>query len=125
MTLRAVSAVLGSGCGSLGAFGQHPPDVFIRRVEEPVKGSVLRRVELPQIKVPLLTREDPTDEHYLDYINKPDWFVTRDWMHVCNPVTSFSSPHDRPVSFQDISRMGGPDRNSGAAAHSGWRGSVM
>src|SRR3954466_9208257 len=46
-------------------------------------------------------------------------------MHVCSPVTSPLLPHDRPVSFQDVSRVGGPDRNSGAATHSGSRGSVM
>src|SRR3954467_7109620 len=50
---------------------------------------------------------------------------TRDWMQVFSPVTSSSLPHDRPVSFQDISRVGGPDLNSGAATHSGSRGSVM
>ena len=75
-------------------------------VEEPAEGLMLRRVELPQIKIPLLAREDPADEHNLDYINKPIGLFTRDWMHVCNPVTSFSSPHDRPVSFQDTSRVG-------------------
>ena len=36
---------------------------------------MLRRVELPQIKIPLLAWEDPVDEHNLDYINKPDWLV--------------------------------------------------
>src|SRR3954469_648904 len=50
---------------------------------------------------------------------------TRDWMQVCSLVTSSSLPHDRPVSFQDISRVGGPDRNLGAATHFGSRGSVM
>src|SRR3954470_19977407 len=50
---------------------------------------------------------------------------TRDWMQVCNPVTSSSFPHDRPVSFQDMSRVGGPDLNSGAATHFGSRGLVM
>src|SRR3954462_12761866 len=75
MTLRAVSAVLGSGCGGLGAFGQHLPDVFIRRVEEPIEGLVLRRVEFPQSKIPLLAWEDPADEHNLDYIDMLDWLV--------------------------------------------------
>src|SRR3954464_6001072 len=50
---------------------------------------------------------------------------TKNWMHVCNPVTSSSLPHDRPVSFQDMSRVGGPDLNSGAATHFGSLGSVM
>src|SRR3954465_2920583 len=46
-------------------------------------------------------------------------------MHFCSPVTSPLLPHDRPVSFQDVSCVGGPDRNSGAATHLGSRGSVM
>ena len=50
---------------------------------------------------------------------------TRDWMHFCSPVTSYSSPHDKPVSFQDVSHIGGPDQNSGVAIHFGSRGSVM
>ena len=31
---------------------------------------MLGRVELPQAEIPLLAREDPADEHDLDYINK-------------------------------------------------------
>src|SRR3954465_13176156 len=50
---------------------------------------------------------------------------TRDWMQVFSPVTSSSLPHDRPVSFQDTSRVGGPDLNSGATTHSGSHDSVM
>ena len=33
---------------------------------------MLRRVELPQIKILLLAREDPADEHNLDYIDELD-----------------------------------------------------
>ena len=36
---------------------------------------MLRRIELPQIEVPLLTREDPADEHNLDYIDKLELLV--------------------------------------------------
>ena len=75
MTLRAESAILGSGCGSLGALEQHLPDIFVHRVEEPAQSSVLRRVELPQIEVPFLTRKDPVDEHDLDYIDKLELLV--------------------------------------------------
>ena len=70
MTLRAESAILGSGCGSLGALEKHLPGIFVCHVEEPAQSSVLRRVELPQIEGPLLTREDPADEHNLDYVDK-------------------------------------------------------
>ncbi len=62
MTLRAESAILGSRCGSLGTLEKHLPDIFVRRVEEPAQSLVLRRVELPQIEGPLLTREDPVDD---------------------------------------------------------------
>ena len=70
MTLRAESAILGSGCGNLGALEKHLPCIFVRRVEEPAQSSVPRRVELPQVESPLLTREDPADEHNLDYVDK-------------------------------------------------------
>ena len=49
---------------------------------------------------------------------------TRDWMHVCSPVTSFLLPHDWPVSFQDVSRIGAPDLNSGVAAQVVSRGTL-
>src|SRR3954465_15767707 len=75
ITLRAVSAILRGGCGGLGTFGQHLPDVFMRRVEEPTEGLVLRRVKFPQSKIPFLAREDQANEHDLDYIDKPDWLV--------------------------------------------------
>src|SRR3954463_5999980 len=75
VTLRAVSVIFGGGCGALDAFGQHLPDVFIHRVEEPTKGLVLRQVEFPQSKIPLLAREDPANEHDLDHIDQPDWLV--------------------------------------------------
>ena len=74
-TLRAESAILGSGCGSLGALEQHPPGLFLRSVEEPVQGLVLRRIELHQIESPLLARENPADEHDLDYVDKLELLV--------------------------------------------------
>ena len=86
---------------------------------------MLRRVELTQIKIPLLAREDPADEHNLDYINKPDWLVHQGLDASLQPGHLFFVTHERPVSFQDISRVGGPDRNSGAATHSGSHGSMM
>ena len=75
MTLRAESAILGSGCGGLGALEKHLPGIFVRRVEEPAQSSVLRRVELPQVESPLLTREDPADKHNLDYVDKFELLV--------------------------------------------------
>ena len=57
---------------------KHLPGIFIRRVEEPAQSSMLRRVELPQVESPLLTREDPADEHNLDYIDKFELLVHQD-----------------------------------------------
>ena len=55
---------------NLGALEKHLPGIFVRCVEEPGQSLVLGWVEFPQIKSPLLTREDPTEEHDLDYGDK-------------------------------------------------------
>ena len=73
--LRAESVIFGSGCGSLGALEQHLPGLFVRSVEKPAQGLVLCRIELPHIEVPLLARENPADEHDLDYIDKLELVV--------------------------------------------------
>ena len=73
--MRAESAILGSGCGGLGALEKHLPGIFVRRVEEPTQSSMLRRVELPQVESPLLTRENQVDEHNLDYVDKFELLV--------------------------------------------------
>ena len=75
LTLRAESAIFGSGCGSLGALEQHLPRIFVRSVEEPAQGLVLCRIKLPQTKGPLLAREDPADEHDLDYVDELELLV--------------------------------------------------
>ena len=41
------------------------------------------------------------------------------------PSSSTDEPHDKPFSFQEVSRVGNPDQNSGAVAHLASRGSVM
>ena len=74
-TLRDESAIFGSGCGSLGAFEQHLPGIFVRSIEEPAQGLVLCQIKLPQIEVPFLTRKDPADEHDLDYVDKLELLV--------------------------------------------------
>ena len=75
LTLRAKSAIFGSGCGSLGALEQHLPGIFVRSVKEPAQGLVLRRIKLPQAEGPLLAREDPADEHDLDYVDKLELLI--------------------------------------------------
>ena len=74
-TLRAESAIFGSGCKSLGALEQHLPDIFVHSVEEPAQSLVLRRIELPHVEAPSLAREDPADEHDLDYVDKLELLV--------------------------------------------------
>ena len=63
------------GGGDLGTFEQHPPGIFVSCVEEPVQSSVLRWVELPQVELPLLAREDPAVEHDLDHVDKFELLV--------------------------------------------------
>ena len=69
LALRAESAILGSGRVNLGALEKHLPGIFVHCVEEPGQSLVLGRVEFPQVKIPSLTREDPTEEHDLDYVD--------------------------------------------------------
>ena len=74
-TLRAESTIFSSGCGSFGALEQHLPGIFVRSVEEPAQGSVLGQIKLPQFEGPLLARENPADEHDLDYVDKLELLV--------------------------------------------------
>ena len=46
-------------------------------------------------------------------------------MQVWSPVSSTEEPQDRPFSFQEVSHVGIPDQNLGAATQLGSRGSVM
>ena len=46
-------------------------------------------------------------------------------MQVWSPVSSTEEPQDKPFSFQEVSRVGIPDRNLGAATQLESRGSVM
>ena len=44
-------------------------------VKELGQSLVLGRVELPQVEGPSLTREDPAEEHDLDYVDKLNLLV--------------------------------------------------
>ena len=70
MALCVESAVLGKGRRYLGALEQHLPDILVRRIKELSQRLVLGRVEHPQIEYPSLTREDPAEEHDMDYVDK-------------------------------------------------------
>ena len=123
--LRVESAILGSGCGGLGALEKHLPGIFVRRVEEPAQSSVPRRVELPQVESPLLTREDPMNEPNLDYVDKFE-IPVHQGLDACleSGQLSFFTPRQAHL-FPGGEPRRGSDRNSGAATHSGSRGSVM
>ena len=47
----------------------------MRCVKEPGRSLVLGRVELPHIEAPSLARENPADEHDLDYVDKLELLV--------------------------------------------------
>ena len=94
-------------------------------VEVPVQSSVLGRVELPQVESPLLAREDPADEHDLDYVDEFELLVH----HVLNTCLE-SGQLSRTTPGQALLLPGGEpcgDARSelGAAAHLGSRSSVM
>ena len=74
-TLRVESVIFGSGCGSLGALEQHPPGIFLHSVEEPAQSLVLHQIELPHVETPSLARENPANEHDLDYVDKLELLV--------------------------------------------------
>ena len=46
-------------------------------------------------------------------------------IHFWSPSSSVVAPQDRPLSFQEVSRVGIPNQNSGAAAQLASHGSVM
>ena len=75
MALRAESMILSNGGRDRGALEQHPPGIFMSRVEESIQSSVLRRIELPQGKLLLLAREYPANEHNLDYVDKLELLI--------------------------------------------------
>ena len=53
------------------------------------------------------------------------FLFTSFWIQAWSPVSSSELPHSKPFSFQEVSCVGIPDLNSGAAAHVGSRGSVI
>ena len=70
--LCAESMVLGGGRRYYSGLEQHLLDVFVRSVEELSQRLVFGRIKLPHIGCPSLTRDDPVEEHDLDYVDKLD-----------------------------------------------------
>ena len=115
MALCAESAVLSEGRRYLGTLEQHPLDVLVRRVVELSQRLVLGRVELSQIECPSLTRENPAEEHDLDHIDELDFLAHHVPDAGLESVQLYRRTQDRPFSFQEVRRVGIPDRNLGAA----------
>ena len=124
-TLRAESAIFGSGCRSFGALEQHPPGLFVRSVEEPAQGSVLGRIKLPQFEGPLLARENPADEHDLEYVDKLELLVHQGLETGLESGQLLRTTPKQALLFPGGELQGMPDLNLGPAAHLGSCGSVM
>ena len=86
---------------------------------------MLRRVELPQVEGPSLTREDQADEHNLDYVDKLELLVHQLLDAGLESGQLLRITPNPATLFPGGKRVGMPDLNSGAAAQSGSRGSVM
>ena len=125
LALRAESAILSNRGRDLDTFEQHPPGVFMSRVEEPIQSSMMRRIELPQGELPLLAWEYPADEHNLDYVDKLELLVH----HVLN--TCFESGQlFRTTPGQALLFPGGEPHGDARSeleghCHAGSRGSVI
>ena len=114
-TLRAESAIFGSGCGSLDALEQHLPDLFVRSVEEPIQSPVLRRIKLPHIEAPSLARENLAAEHDLDYVDEFELLVH----HVLNTCVE-SGQLSRTTPGQALLLPGGEPRPKAWAQGARW-----
>ena len=65
------------------------------------------------------------DEHDLDYVDKLELLVHQLLDAGLESGQLLRITPSPATLFQEVSRVGMPDLNSGAAAHSGSRGSVM
>ena len=72
-----------------------------------------------------LAGSDPANEHDLDHVDKLDVLVLHAFDAGLESGQLRRFAQDRPFLSQEDSRMGAPDRNSGAAAQLALRGSVM
>ena len=94
-------------------------------VEEPGQSLVLGRVKLPQVKSPSLTREDPVEEHDLDYVDKLNLLVHQVSDAGLESGHLFQTTPQQGRLFPRCEPVGMPGWNSGAAAHSWSRGSMI
>ena len=83
------------------------------------------RDEFPQIECPPLARQYQAMSMTWITLTSFMFLSFMPLTQVMSPVSSADSPHNRPFYSQEVSRIGVPDRNSGAAAQLASRGSVM
>ena len=57
------------------ALEEQRPGIFVSCSEEPLQGLVSPRIKLPKGALSALAREDPANQHHLDYIDKFDVLV--------------------------------------------------
>ena len=112
LALRAESAILGSGRGNLSTLEYHLPGILVSCVKEPVQSLVLGRVKLPQVEGPLLTREDPADEHDLHYVDEFELLAH----HVLDTCLE-SGQLSRTTPGQALLLLGGEPRGKRRAYH--------
>ena len=75
-------AIFNCGWWYLVGLEEHLPDVFMHHAKELSQPLVYVRVELPQIASSSLARKNPTEEHNLDNVDKPD-FLARHVLDAC------------------------------------------
>ena len=117
--------VLGYERRYFGGLEQHLPLVFVLHAVEPLERLVFGRENSHRLKDSLwqgrirrtsMTWITLTSLMFLSFIPL---------MQLMNPVSSEDSPHNRPFCSQEVSRIGVPDRNSGATTQLASHGSVM
>ena len=118
-------AVLGCWRRCFGGLEQHLPCAFVRHVVELLERPVLGWDELPQIDCPPLAGQDPANKHDLDQVDKLDVLVLHAFDACLESGQLCRIAPGPAILFQEVSRMGAPDRNSGVAAQLAPRGLVM
>ena len=118
-------AVLGCGRRYFGGLEKHLPCAFMRHVVELPERLVFGRDELPQIECLHLAGQNPANEHDLDHVDKLDVLVLHAFDACLESGQLRRIAPGQAFFSQEVSRMGVPDRNSGAAAQLEPCGSVM
>src|SRR4051812_36662765 len=125
LTLRGKSMILSGGSKSPGTLEHHLLGIFVCCVEEWLRVRCWAESNSHKLKARRCHGRIRRMSITWITLTSLSFLLTRFQTHVWSPVTSSELPHARPFSFQEVSRVGAPDRNLGAATHLGSRGSVM